>query len=94
MDWKAAKRSLPFSGGARRPGSKTTAPCPHCGSGRYGYHGGRFKVCLACGYDRAAEKLFDLVRDLMIKGRGAEIDDGRIKQAQDYYQRVYCAHNT
>lgn len=94
MDWKAARRSLPFTGRARFTGSKKTAPCPHCGSGSYGYHEGRFKDCRACGYDRAAEKLFDLVRDLMIKGRGTEIDAGRIKQAEDYYQRVYRAQNT
>lgn len=89
MDWKNAKRSLPFAGRARFVGSKKTAPCPHCGSPRYGYHQGRFKDCLNCGYDRAAEKQFDVVRFLMINERGSEIDAGRIKQAEDYYRRVY-----
>lgn len=94
MDWKAARKSLPFTGRSHRPGGKTTAPCPRCGSRSYGYHGGRFKDCLKCGYDRFAEKLFDHVRFLMIRGRAAELKPGQIKQAEDYYLRVYRANAT
>ena len=91
VNWKNARRSLPFAGRASWQGSKLTAPCPHCGSRAYGYHGSRFKDCPACGYDRALEKLFDIVRDLASRDRLAEMSDGRVKQAIDYYQRVYRA---
>lgn len=91
FDWKKAKRSLPFRGQTTRQGSKKTSPCPHCNSPRYGYHGGRFKYCPSCGYDRAKEKEFDIIQSAIVRGNfdTLRMDSSRIAPCVEYYLRVY-----
>jgi len=89
FDWKGAKRSLPFKGGTNFVGSKKTAPCPHCGSHAYGYHGGRFKMCPTCGFDKIMERLFDHVKYLVVRGRQDELKADQIERSIKYYNEVY-----
>lgn len=88
MDWKKARKSLPFAGSGAG-GNKKVAPCPHCGSPSYGYHGGRFKRCLLCGYDRQMEMLFDAVRYRKVRGYDSGLSEVTEQMAEEYYSHVY-----
>lgn len=87
FDWVRTKRPKPFSGGGNR--SKLTARCPHCGSGRYGYYGGRFKQCPACGFHRQFEQLFDSFAFYARRDRLAEIPQPMGEAVVSYWHRVY-----
>lgn len=86
LDWTKIKRRLPFAN-AGVGGNKKAAPCPHCGSTRYGYHLGRFKSCPACGFDKSHEGVFDHVRGQ--KKRGLAVEPEMEEWAETYYRRVY-----
>lgn len=85
FDWEAARTPHFY----QRRGERRPSHCPHCRGPNFGFHSGRTKECLDCGFDRNLEGKLAAFRFLAHYGRRNEIPQPQGDQVIRYWRRVY-----